>query len=67
MEIAKHPYLKEFYSKKEMIECEGKIKLEISDSIKLGLKDYRNLIYEIVEKHELNHKSDLTKSITKSN
>lgn len=27
LEIAKHPYLREFYNKKEMIECEGKIKL----------------------------------------
>ena len=56
LEIAKHPYLKEFYNKKEMIEGEGKIKLDISDNIKLGLKDYRNLIYKIVEKYELNHK-----------
>jgi antitoxin component of MazEF toxin-antitoxin module len=50
-----------------MVECEGKIKLEISDNIKLSLKDYRSLIYKIVEKYEGMQKEDLTKSLTKSN
>ena len=48
-EILKHPFLKEFYSKQEVIEAPSKIRIEVNDNTKLGLKEYRSLIYKIVQ------------------
>ena len=48
-EILKHPFLKEFYSKQEVIEAPSKIRIEVDDNTKLGLKEYRSLIYKIVQ------------------
>ena len=45
-QILTHPYLSEFYNKKELTESKGKIKLPIDDNQRLSLKDYRNIIYE---------------------
>jgi mitogen-activated protein kinase 15 len=48
LEVLKHPYLKEFYSKQEIVESESKIRIEVDDNQKLSLKEYRALIYKIV-------------------
>lgn len=53
LEITKHAYLREFFNKKDNIECESKIRIEVSDNTKLSLKEYRSLIYKIVEESEL--------------
>ena len=53
LDIARHPYLREFFSRKEMLECEAKIRVEVSDNTKLSLKEYRALIYRMVEECEL--------------
>lgn len=52
LEFIKHPYLKQFYSKQEIIEGKGKIRVEIDDNKKLTLKQYRHLIYKIVDEDE---------------
>lgn len=49
LEVVKHPFLKQFFNKQEIIEAEGKIRIEIDDNQKLTLKEYRGLIYKIVE------------------
>lgn len=41
------------------MEAEGKIRIEIDDNQKLTLKEYRALIYKIVEEDESLHKSQL--------
>jgi serine/threonine protein kinase len=44
-EILKHPYLSQFRDVKTEIESKKSITPPISDSKKLNLKQYRNLIY----------------------
>jgi hypothetical protein len=44
-ELLAHPYLTEFYSKKELLACVGKVRIAVDDNQRLSLKDYRNLIY----------------------
>lgn len=45
-QILTHPYLVDFYNKKELIPAENKVKVPIDDNQRLSLKEYRNLIYE---------------------
>lgn len=52
LDIIKHPFLKEFFNKQEVIEAEGKIRIEVDDNKKLTLKEYRGFIYKIVEEDE---------------
>lgn len=59
LEVIKHPYLKEFYNKQEVIEAPSKIRVEVDDNTKLTLKEYRALIYKIVQLDEETHKSQV--------
>ncbi len=59
LEIIKHPYLKEFFHKQDIIDAPGKIRVQINDNLKLTLKEYRGLIYKIVEEDEEAHKSQV--------
>ena len=49
-QILTHPYLSQFYNKKELISSKVKIKIPIDDNQRLSLKDYRNTIYEEIRK-----------------
>jgi serine/threonine protein kinase len=44
--ILAHPYLADFYNKKELVASESKVKVPIDDNQRLSLKEYRNIIYE---------------------
>lgn len=59
LEVIKHPYLKEFYNKAEVISAPGKIRIEVDDNTKLTLKEYRTFIYKMVTDDEEIHKSQL--------
>lgn len=59
LEIIKHPYLKEFYNKQEVIDAPGKIRVEVDDNTKLSLKEYRALIYKMVTDDDDTTKSQL--------
>ena len=41
LEVLKHPYLREFYNKKEVIEAECRIRVEVDDNKKLNLRSTR--------------------------
>ena len=61
-EILKNPYLANFSNIKEEIESKNIIKPPVSDNTKLGLKDYRSLIYDHIrrvyrEKESTGHSS----------
>ena len=60
-EIMKHPYLKEFYRKEDMLVAERQVRVPIDDNQRLSLKEYRNLIYE-----ELRRKSRSTVDVQNS-
>jgi len=45
----KHPYLKEFYRKNDLIIETKKIRVSIDDNERLSLKEYRNLIYREIK------------------
>ena len=49
-EILKNPYLANFSNAKEEIESKSIIKPPVSDNTKLGLKDYRSLIYDHIRR-----------------
>lgn len=49
-QILAHPYLADFYNKKELIPAESKVKVPIDDNQRLSLKEYRNIIYEEIRK-----------------
>lgn len=51
-EILVHPFMKEFFSKKEVVEASEPIIISIDDNKKLSLKDYRALIYDLVSDYE---------------
>lgn len=42
-----------------MLDAPGKIRIEVNDNTKLSLKDYRGLIYKIVQLDEENAKTHL--------
>ena len=46
----KNPYLSNFSNPREEVESKNIIKPPISDNTKLGLKDYRSLIYEHIKR-----------------
>lgn len=48
LEVLRHPFLKEFFNKSEIVEAPGKIRVEVDDNKKLNLKEYRALIYRFV-------------------
>ena len=43
-----HPFMKEFFTKKEVVDAAQPIIISIDDNKKLSLKDYRALIYDLV-------------------
>ena len=49
-QILTHPYLSEFYRKKELIESKGRIKVPVDDNQRLNLKEYRTIIYDDIRK-----------------
>ena len=49
LQVIKHPYMKEFFNKHEIVQAEGKIRIQIDDNQKLTLAEYRGLIYKIVQ------------------
>ena len=44
LEVIRHPYLRDFYNKKDIIEADNRIRIEVDDNKKLNLKDYKGLI-----------------------
>ena len=73
-EIMKHPYLKEFYRKEDMLVAEKQVRVPIDDNQRLSLKEYRNLIYEELRRKSRSvndvHNSTLyriNKTVRKSN
>jgi mitogen-activated protein kinase 15 len=46
----KHPYVKQFHNPDEEIICDKIIRLPISDSKKLSLKEYRDALYNDILK-----------------
>jgi mitogen-activated protein kinase 15 len=52
-ELIKHPYLREFYDESEIIVSEKKVRVPIDDNCRLSLKDYRILIYEQIQKRNI--------------
>ena len=45
-QILAHPYLAEFYNKKELTPSDSKVKVPIDDNQRLSRKEYLNIIYE---------------------
>lgn len=59
LQVIKHPYVKQFFNKYDILQAEGKIRIQINDNQKLNLAEYRGLIYKIVEEDEALRKSQL--------
>lgn len=59
-EILKNPYLSSFSNPKEEYDSKNIIKPPVSDNTKLGLKDYRSLIYEHIRRTYRERERDMT-------
>ena len=44
LEVIRHPYLRDFYNKKDIIEADNRIRIEVDDNKKLNPKDYKGII-----------------------
>lgn len=75
-ELLKNPYLASFSNPREEYDSKVMIKPPISDNTKLGLKDYRSLIYEHIRKvyrerevvnHSSLHNSDSVRRVERPN
>lgn len=75
-EIMKNSYLSSFSNPKEEYDSKSVIKPPISDNTKLGLKDYRSLIYEHIKRvykerdsisHFSLHNSDSVRKVERPN